>query len=431
MTNRAWLSLAIVAVLSGGCQQILGIKDVTVGTADGAADDAAPPEAAVAEVSADVADQDAPDAAVPPDVAAADLGADAPVCNGMALACGNGCINPATSLMHCGRCNHSCGGGACVMGVCQPSTVVDGMHVNDLAIDPTGMFFTVGKQVLECPKNGCGMLAPRQVADMPNDASFVTTANGNVLFVSAPGQVTERPTLFICPLAGCPTPVPMVSMPSFSGPSEVATAGDDIYWIDPDAGLRRRTCGANGGACMPTVQIAPRGLTALSASATEVFFRDTMANGFGLAKCPNTGCPPAPATPTKLSTATFNQTVFFDGLIYLVRAGRPELPEGAIQTCTPTDCGGGTPKVFVNQRMGPSNLVIDRTGLYWLEVTDPTMGAVVYSIRTCPVSGCVGGPRLLASNVKARSLGVDDAFVYWINGAPADAGPSPIMRVAK
>jgi hypothetical protein len=156
-----------------------------------------------------------------------------------------------------------------------------------------------------------------------------------------------------------------------------------------------------------------------------------MANGFGLAKCPNTGCPPAPAPPTKLSTITFTQSVYFDGLVYLVRTGRPELPEGAIETCTASDCDGGTPKVFVNGRNGPVSLVIDRTGLYWLEVTDPTMGAVVYSIRTCPLTGCVGGPRLLAGNVKARSLNTDDAFVYWVEGAPGDAGPSPIKRVAK
>jgi hypothetical protein len=266
---------------------------------------------------------------------------------------------------------------------------------------------------------------------MPMETSLVRTANGSVLFVSAPGQNTERPTLYICPEAGCPTPVPEVALPDFSGPSEVATVGDDIYWIDPDAGLRKRTCAPNGGVCMPTVQIAGRGLSALSVSGTEVFFGDTMANGFGLAKCPSTGCPAAPALPTKLTTAAFMQSVFFDGLVYLVRPGRNELPEGAIETCTPTDCNGGTPTIFVNGRMGPTNLVIDRSGLYWLEVTDPTVGAVVYSVRTCPITGCVGGPRQLAANVKARSLVVDDNFVYWIDGAPGVAGPSPIMRVAK
>jgi hypothetical protein len=117
--------------------------------------------------------------------------------------------------------------------------------------------------------------------------------------------------------------------------------------------------------------------------------------------------------------------------VYLTRTGRIELPEGSIATCTATDCGGTLPKVFVNGRTGPSNVVVDRTGVYWLEVTDPTMGAVIYSIRTCPLTGCVGGPRLLASGTRARSMRVDDSFVYWINGFPADAGPSPVMRVAK
>src|SRR6185436_1279699 len=234
-----------------------------------------------------------------------DLAPDARPCLGMAMMCGAVCINPANSAMHCGECNHSCGGGTCVMGVCQPATLVDGMHVNDLAVDPSGLYFTTGKRVLACPKNGCGALAPRQVADMPMETSLVTTANGSVLFVSAPGQATIRPTLYICPQAGCPTPVPTVAGPGFSGPSEVASSGDDVYWIDPDGGLRKRTCAAGGGPCMPFVQIAPRGVLAMSVSPSEVFFRDTMANGFGLAKCPNTGCPPAPALPTKLTTTSF------------------------------------------------------------------------------------------------------------------------------
>jgi hypothetical protein len=104
------------------------------------------------------------------------------------------------------------------------------------------------------------------------------------------------------------------------------------------------------------------------------------------------------------------------------------LPEGGIDTCTPTDCNGGRPKVFVNGRMGPSNLQVDRTGVYWLEVTD---NGANFAIRTCPISGCVGGPRLLADSTKARSMRVDDNFVYWIDGSVGDPTNSPIKRVAK
>jgi hypothetical protein len=431
MPGRASLLLLWTALLGGaGCQQLLGIPDVTgaasVGGSDAAAigpDGAAPDlgPAADAALLADTAvgEDAAPDALLMPD---------ARPCLGMAMMCGGVCINPANSAMHCGECNHSCGGGACVGGVCQPAVLVDGMHVNDLAVDPTGLFFTTGKRVLECAKTGCGTLAPRQVADMPMETSLVHTGNGSVFFISAPGQSTIRPTLYSCPLAGCPTPVPTVAGPAFSGPSEVVTVGDDVIWLEPDGGLRKRTCAANGGACGPFVQVGPRGLAALSASPTEVFFRDTMANGYGLAKCPSTGCAPAPAVPTKLTTTTPTATVFFQGLIYLQITRRPELPEGSIETCTATDCNGGKPKVFVNGRMGPTNLVVDRTGVYWLESLSD---GISYAIRTCPLTGCVGGPRLLADGTKARSLGVDDGFVYWIDGAPGDAGPSPIKRVAK
>jgi hypothetical protein len=263
---------------------------------------------------------------------------------------------------------------------------------------------------------------------MPMETSLITAANGNVMFISAPGQSTIRPTLYICPVTGCPTPVQMVSGATFSGPSEVTTVGEEIYWIDPDGGVRKRTCAANGGACMPAVQVGPRGLAALSASPTEFFFRDSMANGFGLAKCPAAGCAPAPAVPTKLATSTPIATVFFQGLIYLQVTRRPELPEGSIETCTPANCDGARPKIFVNGRMGPTNLQVDRTGVYWLEST----GAPdTFAIRTCPLTGCVGGPRLLVDGTKARSMRTDDNFVYWIDGAASDAAASPIKRVAK
>jgi hypothetical protein len=425
------LCLWLVVLGCPACQQLLGIPDVTGAAGDGSADappstgtDGAAPDGG-AGVDGDLVDAAGADAAEAD--AASNLMADARPCLGMAMVCGATCINPATSPMHCGACNHSCGGGMCVMGVCQPATLVDGIHVNDLAVDPSGLYFTTGKRVLECAKTGCGALVPRQVADMPMETGLITAANGSVLFVSAPGQNTTRPTLYICPLAGCPTPVPAVSGASFSGPSEVATSGDDVYWIDPDAGLRKRTCAPSGGACLPFVQIAPRGVTALSASPTEVFFRDTTANGNGLAKCPSTGCPAPPALPTKLATTAFAETAYFDGLVYLVRTARPELPEGDIETCAAADCDGKPPKVFVNGRMGPAGAVVDRTGVYWVEAAE---GGADFTIRTCPLSGCLGGPRLLATG-KVRSMRVDDDFVYWIDGAVGDPGPSPIKRVAK
>src|SRR4029453_2029364 len=106
--------------------------------------------------------------------------------------------------------------------------------------------------------------------------------------------------------------------------------------------------------CMPFVQIGPKGTSALSASPTEVFFlfKDS-AMMLGLAKCPSTGCPPAPALPTRIAMGAFGASVPFQGLVYLLHTRRAELPEGNIEACTPTDCNGGRPKVFVNGRVGP------------------------------------------------------------------------------
>src|SRR5262245_43524523 len=134
MRARASVLLWTVLLGAGGCQQLLGIPDVT-GAAGAPGSDAAPigpdgsaPDLATGgDATADLAIT--LDTSQPEDTGAAPM-ADARPCLGMAMMCGGVCINPATSANHCGACNHSCGGGACVGGVCQPTVLLDGMHVN-------------------------------------------------------------------------------------------------------------------------------------------------------------------------------------------------------------------------------------------------------------------------------------------------------------
>lgn len=334
----------------------------------------------------------------------------------------------ATSPTNCGACGHSCGGGACDRGVCQPYVLPD-VTASSIAVDDSRLYFTQSTKVLACPKTGC-VLAPTQLDDMGvNGYSTwsVVVTNGTLFFMSAPTQAgTEHDDLFICPLTGCPAPPTILGAARF-GVSYLTNAGNDVYWSDQDAKKTyRRTCQPNAGMCADAVTVIPEGvaLSALDARADEFYFVDTL----GLQKCPFAGCPGTTATATGATLLTSlvpTGVVYYGGLVYLQFGDAMHTLNGAIRTCTPVDCDGHMPKNFLANRDVVRGLTVDADGVYWMEQT---------TLYACPRTGCVGGPKTLATNVtrmtnsalSTRLIVTDAQFVYWIND---DAGV--VKRVAK
>jgi hypothetical protein len=249
--------------------------------------------------------------------------------------------------------------------------------------------------------------------------------------MSAPTQAgTEHDDLFECPLAGCPSPAPIIGAAMPYGVNYLANAGNDVYWSDDQAKKTfRRACPANSGQCDTTVpvvtvlneSVSPHLLA--GSAGTEFYFVDAA----GLQKCAYAGCPGTPAvpTPTVLTTMLPTGVVAYGGLLYLQFGDTMHTLNGAIRTCNPVDCDAQTPKNFIANRDPISALTIDAQGVYWIEDMN---------IYSCPRSGCVGGARMLASGLvptvtpayNAHPIVTDDAFVYWIQDA---AGT--VMRIAK
>ena len=275
---------------AGVCVTLLGGNDAATDTSHG---DALADHITIADTGADTggtsdARTDAGASDTRPPDAAPDAGCTA---------------NIATSSDNCGACGHSCGGGMCMMGVCQATTVAGVTGATSISVDATQIYFTTGTKVLACPKSGC-VVAPFQIDDM-GMAGYstwaVNVANGNLFFMSAPTQAgTEHDDLFACPLAGCPSPPPIVGMAMPYGVNYLANAGDDVYWSDDQAKKTfQRACQANAPTtmCGNTVavlneSIAPHLLA--GSAGTEFYFVDAA----GLQKCPYAGCPGTPPVPT-------------------------------------------------------------------------------------------------------------------------------------
>jgi hypothetical protein len=96
-------------------------------------------------------------------------------------------------------------------------------------------------------------------------------------------------------------------------------------------------------------------------------------------------------------------------------------PTGKIRSCPTAGASPCTPTPFIQNQPAPTELVVDDTDVTWLN----TEGTTPNAIATCPVSGCVGGPRILAKGVAgAHASHSDGKFIYW-------ATATSISRIAK
>ncbi len=232
---KSALRSAIAALLGSvavtGCTALLGSFEVTGAAGPELLDGQAGGDAPVA-VDGSATDGAAVDGFVPP------------VCKGAEIACGKDCAIIATSGDHCGKCGHSCGGGECKAGVCQPvqlltsTSLVGSIAVNDLTL----FFATDDMKLSSCPKSGC-KLAPKQLAAMTYPIrSVVAVQKDTVVFESAPTQTTERPNLYACQPSAARRPLsrsPRTGSAASTSTSASSTTGSSTIRRAPVSAGRR------------------------------------------------------------------------------------------------------------------------------------------------------------------------------------------------
>ncbi len=100
--------------------------------------------------------------------------------------------NAASDPNHCGRCGHSCLGGTCSGGKCQPFLVGNsqGEIVIDVAVDAKRVLWTTSNEawsatghLLSCPKSGCGSSPPSSLAGEGKQVGSLT-GDGKTAYVS-------------------------------------------------------------------------------------------------------------------------------------------------------------------------------------------------------------------------------------------------------
>ena len=127
---------------------------------------------------------------------------------------------------HCGRCNHSCLGGACISGMCSPIVLATGQGApTAIAVGAADVYWvnqtqpSSGGGVFRAPKNGEG--SPTQV-DATNSALAVAVDDSDVFWASS-----DENEIRVAALRGAGR-TPLAVRAGAIG--DLALAGSFVYW---------------------------------------------------------------------------------------------------------------------------------------------------------------------------------------------------------
>ncbi len=86
----------------------------------------------------------------------------------------------------------------------------------------------------------------------------------------------------------------------------------------------------------------------------------------------------------------------------------------------PNGVGSAAPPSFAPGDTTSPSIKADASGIYWT-----TRGGAADAIKTCPLTGCVGAPKILSPATDAWGITTDATAVYWVEET------GRVMKVAK
>jgi hypothetical protein len=351
-------------------------------------------------------------------------------------AAANVCAVLASDPEHCGECGHSCGGGTCENSVCKPAKLFDlgadagTVTIETIDVDEVHLFYSTTDNNMEnrlfsCPLAGCKGVQPQQLASMQYGIRGIAAMNKETFtFLSAPAQTTERPAIYACTPAGCPSPPVSFTGDGLNGvDSRFRKFGNRLFHFRGGSGIGFSNCPpTTPGTCAGTTALGvnTRGTHAFTADADKVYFVDSATRGSTIATCAQTDTACVPATLVAGDNSDVDGVEVEGGKMFWIRPGRDGFNEGKLFNCDLPACTA-PPKLVANALStspnSPRELRVDASGAYWITTTS--------KIQRCAPNGCLGGAKDFAGPlVSPHALVTDGKFVYW-------AEKTSVWRLAK
>lgn len=343
--------------------------------------------------------------------------------------------------LNCGVCGHSCLGGQCTAGKCEPFQLASTSQPSGLAVDKTHVYFTApslgtiqrvqrdGKclPVAPCPQSFVGAGAGDPLTGQTRGPTAIVSDDTNVYWTAdAAGILVKRAASL--PPGAITTLGPATS----TSPGYLALGGGKLWWTtgfgttDPAPHLRTINPDGTGLTTIGNYQSpvsAFKGRGGVATDATSVYWASE--NGgvyhaaFGDPVC-NEGSVTPPACKAFGSASSPYGVAVDDVFVYWT-----EPSSGSVRKAP--KAGGQSSSVATNQDLPQAIAVLD-TFVYWGNAS--TTGATAGTIRRAPQSGatCVGVACEHVADAKAPdSIIAADDGLYWVNNDVSGA----VYRLAK
>jgi len=353
------------------------------------------------------------------------------------------CSNTATDGLNCGTCGHSCLGGDCAGGICQPFLLGTIPDANEY---PRVTMLSDGK-VYVFTQNGLGAPQTAWQFDLSTPSTPVefTTGNGTVFCVMNGRMfwvaVQNSVTINSCSLSNCPaTKAPIVTLASDDSlPIYPAcdAASDEIVWITtPNSSPMRtihRASATGANARVITDFVFPDdgtswtfvGSDQMNNQIDRMFFADNSADVTGNStlyyistKTINSSPVSVATIPGQIDSGTF-QGLLTNGATVVFNAFSPSLTSVSFSAPLPNGILSGSPPAFL-----PGSIfggVLDQTTFYGTLSSSSSSSVPSDAVVKCTLGSCASPTIIARGQASADFFSADANAFYWTTAGQTGA----------